>query len=816
MRKYFLEILILSFALVAGAQNFQPEYRILSNELTNAELEFLREEIADAQVVLLGETSHFEGAVFEVKSEIIKFLHEEMGFTTLAFESGSFGLNKAMNEIKKGKKGKEVFKKSLYGVWGQVEEFQPIANYFEKHHLDFKLFGFDISNTGDYSDEFFVEDFFYYLNRRGYKIKLSKVDLQLLIEGFDAGVFDEEIIAYNEFTFTINQLISEIEQNEIETEDYYWKLYLRNLSSYANFFDPSIPNIVKIKKTKKYVQELASLFNLDKNNQLEIGLRGFFVGETDNFRDRIMAQNLLEYMKRFPEEKIICWGANAHFINSMSSVDFPFINEFKPMGSYLKEELDEKVYSLGIVTAATKINQNNIKAEIPIQKYSFEDFLRNLGEQRVFISSRQEAMKTTKKVRFFSNKSFVEGKLNEFHDGYLYVDDTRLTTPIKNNFKENRFNELKLDHTNVRIIDSETKEPLPFVNIIVEGSHIGTISNEEGYLVNAIENKFKDHEILISYLGYQEKRLSYDELVGIIELYPTVTRLNEVVIKKKMSANAIMKTCVDRFKYNYPDHRMSFKRHFQIAVDVGDSLLFDIEFITRGHNKGYHRHWRTINELEQYKWNVEPIDKPKYIQEFLYISENSIMDGKYLDTRKWKKFDFILKESILMNQNWVYVIDFSTKKNFYTYTNRRSESDYSGTIYVNEDDFGIVKIKENWKFHTSNLSDGNNVDYQELKPIRHKGWAKSYHNSRITHETQITTYQKSHNGFYYQMNNDLIRIGLLWDNEEQHRFLEASRIEFYDYVVQDPEIHDDTDDKNWKFEYIKYDPFFWENFESEH
>lgn len=811
---------IISFFLylhVVG-QNFSPHYSILSDSLDKADFQFLKNEIGKAQVVLLGETSHFEGGVFEIKAEIIKYLHEEMGFTTLAFESGTFSMTKAMQEIEKNKTGKEVFKKSLFGIWGNVNEFQSTASYYQEHYKHLKLFGFDLSPTGEYASNYLIDEVYQYLKRKEVGIPLSKLDFKLLFEGFEGFVFDEEIIQYVDFINMMDGIIESVKKKGDSIDDFYWKMNVQNMKAYAMLFDPNITEEFKRKDKEVYIKELVTLFDLDENNLIEIGLHGFFVGEGDNVRDEIMAENLLAYIEKFPNEKIVCWGANAHFINEMSSVDFPIIKDFKPMGSILKNELGDKLYSLAIVTASEEIDRNNILAKTPIQENSFEDFLMKINERNVFVSSGQEAMNTEKNVRFFSNKAFVKGNLNEFHDGYLFTEDVRPSTVLEENMQEDRYqktNNAKIFST--QIVDGKTKEPLSYVNVIVEGSHIGTISDENGFLELDVQEKYQNGVILVSHLGYEELRMPYKKLNGVIELTASVFSLDEVVIRKRLSANEIMKNCVKRFRDNYPDHKMSFKRHFQVAVNKGDSLLFDLEFITQGHNKGYHRHWRTINELREYKWNKRPKDEPVWIQEFIYISENSIMDGKYLQARKWKKFDFISKEPILMNDRWVYVVDFKTDKDFYTYTNRRTKSIYSGTLYIDQEDFGIVKVKENWKFDNPIYSKLKSKDSLKalnelntgLRALRHKGWAKSYYQSFIHHETQITTYQKANNEYYYQKSNDLLTVGTLINNEEQQKYIEATRIDFYDYVIKNPEVFESDNKENWQFKYHQYNSEFW-------
>ena len=80
------------------------------------------------------------------------------------------------------------------------------------------------------------------------------------------------------------------------------------------------------------------------------------------------------------------------------------------------------------------------------------------------------------------------------------------------------------------IIDSETKEGIPYVNIWVKNENIGTTSNEKGEFELKIENP---KIILFSAIGFETKEISSDLIKNSVELEPLVTELDEVVIKTK-------------------------------------------------------------------------------------------------------------------------------------------------------------------------------------------------------------------------------------------------------------------------------------------
>ncbi|REE80006.1 outer membrane receptor protein involved in Fe transport [Lutibacter oceani] len=95
-----------------------------------------------------------------------------------------------------------------------------------------------------------------------------------------------------------------------------------------------------------------------------------------------------------------------------------------------------------------------------------------------------------------------------------------------------------------KVIDVQTRETLPFVNIIVEGTNLGTSTDKFGMFV--IKNVPLGYvKIEVSFLGYQTK-LSDDYLVTIdktpyifIELLQGSEQLSEVVIQSKLFKKSV-------------------------------------------------------------------------------------------------------------------------------------------------------------------------------------------------------------------------------------------------------------------------------------
>lgn len=55
---------------------------------TTEDLSFLKEAVQDKRIVVLGESTHGAKEMNQSKIRMIKYLHEEMGYDVLAFETG--------------------------------------------------------------------------------------------------------------------------------------------------------------------------------------------------------------------------------------------------------------------------------------------------------------------------------------------------------------------------------------------------------------------------------------------------------------------------------------------------------------------------------------------------------------------------------------------------------------------------------------------------------------------------------------------------------------------------------------------------------
>lgn len=135
-----------------------------------SDLEPLREAIGEARFVLLGEQSRYDGTTFQAKTRLVRFLHEEMGFDVLVFESGVFDLRSAWERIRTGMNSTAAARASIDTVWSTSAELAPLFSYIGTRATTARplvLAGMDPAFTGPGvggAGEHFVRDLEAYLS----------------------------------------------------------------------------------------------------------------------------------------------------------------------------------------------------------------------------------------------------------------------------------------------------------------------------------------------------------------------------------------------------------------------------------------------------------------------------------------------------------------------------------------------------------------------------------------------------------------------------------------------------------------------------
>lgn len=771
-----LKIVLLTITLCfignIKAQKFNPKTIPLSENPTNSELQFLKEELKDTQVVLLGENTHFDGNIFEYRNKILEFLFKEMGFTTIAFESGIYDVYKAKKEISSGENIGYAFQNSLMGAWGYSKEPMQIVNFYKNFKPN--IFGFDSQFTNNYGFKNFSKDLYGYLKQQKIDFPFNNSDFDLLLESLNESfTFDEEDISFLRFENYFKRVLTQIDRLPKTEENFYWYKIIESFLS----------NAKDIYVTKEFWTP-------------------FSISTKDNMRDKQMARNLLAYIKKHPKEKIVCWSANVHFITNMQSVNVDKLQNVLPMGTYLKKELGNKLYSLASVTATDELKFGGKVYKTPIDSLSFEYFMLQKKYPISFVKANQKILEKPIKNRIFSNDKFIESKLNSLFEGYLFFKNYRLSTRIKN-FKSNKKEENRAITLKGKVIDGKTKEPLEMAEVTIPKLLKSVITDKNGNYEITLPLKEKKAELYINYLGYESKKVVYGKH-KLITLKEVENVLDEVVIKSNKQALRTLKDVIKKIELNYQMTPFNLKRYTTTNYKVKDSSFLQFELITNEYDRGFNSGLRPAYKAEQIKWIKSNDNRhPKNVRELMqgYGFYQAIFNRK-----KLKKFSLQFESDTIINNQKTTVISFSTPRNQFIYTGQLYKCNYKGKLFINQKDKAIVRFEQYWDVLNSTPSDFIFGWYLPFKADE-----KTY---KMKKETKTVTYRKHTNNRYYVSTIESYSEGNVHKKKEQkaieiYRNLKSV---FFGFDYKGTNFIEHSKNNSNSFKGIKYDMNFWNSF----
>ena len=317
-----------------------------------ADLQFLKPVLARRRLVLLGESSHGVAEFNWMKARLVRFLHREMGFDVLAFESSLSGCDVADKAIGNATP-EEVMRACIFGVWHSTETL-GLFQYLDgerKAGRRITLAGFDTQNSGTARPE---------VSQR----------LQSMVATVDPAL--AQVLADAEMRLTATRS-GPAGEDTLALVPRYRDAATLLTHNRATLLQRDPPAAVDLA-----IQELKSRAQFA--SQLSHGASV----EGSRIRDAAMADNLEFLLDRmYPGRKIVVWAHNTHIAKSQHGVAEP-----RAMGAWIAKRRDpSEVYSLGLymgrgVGAMNDRKPYEIKAPAA---GSFEAVLANGGWRMSFV-----------------------------------------------------------------------------------------------------------------------------------------------------------------------------------------------------------------------------------------------------------------------------------------------------------------------------------------------------------------------------------------------------------------------------------------------
>jgi len=373
------------------------------------DLLFLKDKLKNVDMVMLGEQQHGDGATFLAKSRLIKFLHQELDFDVLLFESGIYDCYLLWNTMQGEQKSKTTdFDQALFYFWGTSNETKNLREYIVQNAKSTEPLvfgGFDIQFSGTISESKRTQLIESYLAKKDISLKKDYKNFSKTLENY----------RYNTYSYPSDQIPKKEKQTIFkEIED-----LSQRLAKVANTNEDRI-----------FIRYLLSI----QANLKSKWLYTYNERQQRIIRDSMMAENVI-WLKNnlYKNKKIILWAANYHIAYHSKTLNNPTERDNK-MGDYLKTKYDSLCYGINF-TSYSGQTRNIVSGDtFQINDSSptgIESILHTTSKPFAFIDSRSLAKKSflngTTTMKFFGHSNSSE-KWSKITDGMFFIDKMKPIT----------------------------------------------------------------------------------------------------------------------------------------------------------------------------------------------------------------------------------------------------------------------------------------------------------------------------------------------------------------------------------------------------
>jgi hypothetical protein len=242
-----------------------------------------------------------------------------------------------------------------------------------------------------------------------------------------------------------------------------------------------------------------------------------------------------------------------------------------------------------------------------------------------------------------------------------------------------------------KVVDRETKEPLPFASVGLKNKPIGTITNLQGEFDFHIPIEFRNDVLVINMLGYlpyEDPAWTVTNNVTTIEMVKSTQFLDEVVVSDSLRGGEILSIALGRITQNYPMKPFLLDGFYRDIKEVGGTYVSLLEAAVKIFDEDYQAP-RNKFKLRERVALQEVRRSLGYENKFTaYFDEGNLLEDILLHNniryRQFPEEEIFFKGMVRENDSYynghqVYVLS--------------QKYDYDLTIYVDKETYGIIRLE---------------------------------------------------------------------------------------------------------------------------
>lgn len=394
------------------------------------DMHFLKKTLKDKRIVFLGESSHGAAEFNSVKARMIQYLHEELDYDVIAFESGLGEAHTAdVNAYQNSPL--QTMQNSIFGIW-HSQETLPLFDYLKKEKTTkdpLILAGIDPQPMGNYQN--YLKELF------------SKVDP---VMGDKAYQLESKFLQY---LYGPTSDLNQFRQEKASMIQEYKELqqFLMEHQEQIEKLNPKHPEQVKVIhyalqdriKSVEHMVEAYMLVNKYYNEgNYEEAAKYYRI--SSELRDQAMADHLTWLTEElYPNKKIIVWAHNIHIRKANTKVINPNRLPVLTLGQLLPDRLKKKSYVLGLYMnqgVSALNNREPAPVRFPHPEGNVESILSSSSHKNIFVDLQGQKQKKGTSWMFTERQALDWGLWDESfvprdqYDGILLINETHMPTYI--------------------------------------------------------------------------------------------------------------------------------------------------------------------------------------------------------------------------------------------------------------------------------------------------------------------------------------------------------------------------------------------------